>query len=163
MLNKLRKVFNSEQQEEVMETNQTQTEASVPYAEMAALRTSYMSQQTELQAMLAAKQALEAELKGFKEAAQVALEQVKAVKMAARKAAVEASLGTEKSVAVLAATESLDDAQFESIVSAMATTLTKEADTSLFKEVGVDAKADASKAETESLEMQMLIKQHSVK
>lgn len=68
-----------------------------------------------------------------------------ATKQAARKLAVEVAVGTAKADALYAATASLEDAAFDAVMAAMATTATAEANTQLFNEVGVDAEASASK------------------
>jgi hypothetical protein len=64
-------------------------------------------------------------------------------RLSARKEKVEMAVGTEKASALLAATESLDDAQFEAIVEAMKTTLKTEAEKNpMFQEVGMAGEAD---------------------
>lgn len=83
-----------------------------------------------------------------------------AAKLAARKEKIVAAIGTEKSDALMTATEGLDDAQFNAVVSAMAGSVEAEAKTDLFKEVGVTADADASKVTEESAEMQILKKKY---
>jgi GTP cyclohydrolase III len=72
------------------------------------------------------------------------------LKLAARKEKVVASLGTERADALLKVTEGMDDAAFEAVVSALGVSAAVEAASPLFKEVGVDAKADATKVREES-------------
>lgn len=79
------------------------------------------------------------------EGAQAALvADAKAKVLAARKEKIVAAVGTGKADALLTATESLEDAAFNAVVSAMAGSVDAEANTNLFKEVGVDAQADAT-------------------
>lgn len=83
-----------------------------------------------------------------------------AAKLAARKAAVEAAIGTEKADALLLATQGLEDAAFDNVVSALVGSVDAEAKTDLFQEVGVTAEADASKIVAESAEMRILKQQY---
>lgn len=73
-----------------------------------------------------------------------AVADAEAKRLTARKEKVEAAVGTEKSVALLAATEALDDAAFEAVVSALGTSLDAEAQSKLFNEQGADVQADKS-------------------
>jgi hypothetical protein len=66
------------------------------------------------------------------------------VKTAARKLAVVNAVGTVKADALMAATASLEDSAFDAVMAAMTTTAAAEADTALFKEVGVDAEASTT-------------------
>lgn len=99
---------------------------------------------------LANVQAQFAELTSKYEAAQAALNAIEAEKaalvadaaakkLAARKERIEMAVGTEKAPALLAATEKLEDEQFEAIVGAMAASFEVEASSKMFKEVGVTA------------------------
>lgn len=101
------------------------------------------------------------------EAAQAALEEIEAAKAAliaeaaqakmnARKAQIEATLGTDKAEAVLKATENLEDAAFDVVLSAFVKSLEVESQGTLFTEQGVAAEVDASKVAVESLEMQII-------
>lgn len=93
-----------------------------------------------------------------------ALAEVKAVKMAARKAVVVANIGEEKADAFLAATEMLEDTAFDAVTGALAGSMKAEAESVLFKEVGVEAKVDATaEAVTESAEMTILKKKYKAK
>lgn len=80
----------------------------------------------------------------------------KETKAAARKTAVVAAVGEAKAEALLLATETLDDAAFEAVTQALVGKAAAEASTPLFKEVGVEAQADASQATEESAEMRLL-------
>jgi hypothetical protein len=66
------------------------------------------------------------------------------VKLADRKSKVEAAVGTAKAESVMAAVAGLDDGAFATVLSAMTTSTTTEASTSLFVEQGVDASADVA-------------------
>lgn len=71
-----------------------------------------------------------------------ALAQAVADKAQARREKVEAALGTDKADEVLAATQSLDDASFESIVTAFALSFDKEAKSPAFQEKGLTAQTE---------------------
>lgn len=73
-----------------------------------------------------------------------------ATKLAARNAAVVAALGTDKAEAFMAATGALPDAQFESVMAALAVTSANEANSAAFKDVGVDASANVDALVAES-------------
>lgn len=83
-------------------------------------------------------------------------------RLQARKEAIEASVGTDKADALLAATDSLDDVAFKAVVGAMAMSFEKEASSQLFKEVGVAGSVDA-KAVEESPEMKALKVKYAAK
>jgi hypothetical protein len=106
---------------------------------------------------LTAAQVIVDEVNAAKAAAQA---EAHALKMAARKAAVVAAVGEAKATAFLAATESLDDAAFEAVAAALTGTVAAEANSALFKEVGVDGQVDASKP-AESQEMKILKKKYA--
>jgi hypothetical protein len=95
-----------------------------------------------------------AELTAFAEAAtEFQAAQAKAAldaKTAVRKLAVVEAVGTVKADALMAATASLEDGAFNAVMAAMKTTTDTEAETALFKEVGVDATADTSKLAADS-------------
>lgn len=82
-----------------------------------------------------------------------------AAKAAARKQLVEAAIGTEKAAGLLAATENLDDAGFEAVVSALTGSVEAEAKTAMFTEVGQSGEVNASAvvaAAEESTTMKLL-------
>jgi hypothetical protein len=79
-----------------------------------------------------------------------------AAKFTARKEKVVLAIGTEKADGLMLATQGLDDVAFEAVVSALAGSVDAEAETSLFKEVGVQASADTTKIVAESSEMKLI-------
>lgn len=80
-------------------------------------------------------------LKEIEEAKAAAEKQALETKLAIRREKIVAAIGTDKADGLMAATEGLDDAGFDAIVSALAGSVKAEANTELFKEAGVDAKA----------------------
>ena len=104
--------------------NETLVASQSQFAELTA---KFEAAQTQLADIAAAKAALEVE--------------AKQAKLTARKEKVEASIGTANAAAVLAATEGLEDAQFEAIVGAMAKSFETEASSNMFTETGVAAEA----------------------
>lgn len=66
-------------------------------------------------------------------------------KMDARKVKIVAAVGTENADKLMSATAGLEDAQFDAVLAVAGVSSKVEAQTAPFKEVGVDAKADASK------------------
>lgn len=90
------------------------------------------------------------------------LEQIEEQRANARKEKIVAAIGTEKAGALFEATEGLDDAAFEAVVSALVGSVEVETKSELFKEVGVAAQADATKVE-ESAEMRLLKQKYGAK
>jgi hypothetical protein len=118
------------------------------------------------QELASAKAALEAAntaLAGFAEARAKAEADAKTAKMAARKATVVDVIGDLKADAFLAATENLDDGAFDAVASALTGRAADEAASKLFREVGVDAQADATNTATESAEARILRAQYAAK
>jgi len=126
------------------------TDASADLVAQLATSTSAL---TELQASFA-------ELTTKFEAAQAALSIVENEKkelatkaaearLVARKEKIVAAVGTSQADALMAAVGGLEDAQFNAVVSAMATSREAEAQTEAFQEVGVSGNADASKVAVE--------------
>lgn len=122
-------------------------------ADLVAQLASSTSALTELQAAFA-------ELTTKFEAAQAALAVVENEKkelatkaaearLVARKEKIVAAVGTSQADALMAAVGGLEDAQFNAVVSAMATSREAEAKTEAFQEVGVSGNADASKLAVE--------------
>jgi hypothetical protein len=70
-------------------------------------------------------------------------------RLVARKEKIVAAVGTSQADALMAAVGGLEDAQFNAVVSAMATSREAEANTEAFQEIGVSANADASKVAVE--------------
>ncbi len=87
---------------------------------------------------------------------------VHAAKMASRKEKVVLAVGTVKADSLMAAMAEMSDATFDAVTAAMTTTATAEAQSPLFKEVGVDGSADPAKlaAEAENGVMQYLKAQY---
>lgn len=101
----------------------------------------------DLESVKAATEAMKAEYEAKLSAYAAAEEQAKAdalaAKMDARRKDVEAKMGTEKAAAFLSATEGMDDEKVDSFLQIFATNATAEANSEMFKEVGVETKADA--------------------
>lgn len=68
--------------------------------------------------------------------------------LATRKAKLDAAVGTEKSTAAFEALKGLEDAAFNAVVTAMATSVEVEAQSELFKEAGVAGDAEPAKQMT---------------
>lgn len=173
MLKALMKAAGIKQEEKPVEAAAEPTQeltlvvdTSAVQAELDGLRAEFESFKETAEQMVAVAEAQVAELKAALDAANAALAAAEvekidaeaaaeAQRLAARKEKVEAAIGTEKAAGLLAATENLDDAAFEAVVSALAGSIEAEAKTSLFKETGVAAEADAAQVE-ESETMRIL-------
>lgn len=132
-------------------------------AELSALKVSFAEQSSQLTALLSQLEEAKAALAEV-EAAKASLETDKLAKqLAARKQRVEMAIGTEKAPALLAATENLEDAQFEAIVGAMAASFENESKSQMFQEVGVSAEVDPTKTVEESAEMRALKQKYQAK
>lgn len=130
-----------------LEQNEALVAATAALAELAG---KFEELSTKFEAATAALAAIEAEKADM-------IAQAVAAKAAARKEKVEAAIGTEKAAGLLLATNGLDDAAFDAVVSALTGSVEVEAKTDLFKEVGVTAEVDAAKVgEEESKEMKLL-------
>lgn len=151
MLDHLKRFFNSSEKEPEMA--QEETQAAVLAVDQSAELQLALASQVEAFAEL---QNSHKELTAKFEQAQAALAvieaekaslvaQAAATKLEARKASVVAAIGTEKAAAMLEATSSLGDEQFEAVVGALTTSLEVEAQSMMFKEVGVSGEVDASK------------------
>lgn len=134
-----------EQQKE--ETMNVEEKAHVELASHEAVVAELAAMKTEMASFKAAADAMKAEYEEKLSAYAAAEEKAKAdaiaVKMAARKKTVEAAMGTEKAGAFMAATENMDDTTFESLCAVFASNAAAEASSEMFKEVGVETKADA--------------------
>lgn len=134
-----------EQQKE--ETMTVEDKAHVELASHEAVVAELAAMKVEMASFKAAADAMKAEYEEKLAAYAAAEAQAKAdaiaVKLAARRSAAEAVMGTEKATAFLAATENMDDATFESLRSVFVTAATAEASSEMFKEVGVETKAEA--------------------
>lgn len=160
--------------EQVTETLTLTVDTSAVQAELDSMKAQLESVSADFGTKLAEAEGKIAEMTALLEAAQAELAAVAAekavmvanaltVKLAARKEKIVASIGTEKADALMAATEGLDDAAFEAVVSAMAGSVEAEANTDLFKEVGVTAEADAAKVIEKSEEMKLLESKYGAK
>jgi peptidoglycan hydrolase CwlO-like protein len=89
-------------------------------------------------------------LAGAEEYNKVMAEKALAEKLAARKQMIVDVIGEAKADATFDAVKSLDDAAFESVVSAFAASLEIEADSPMFKEAGVSASADVNAVSKEA-------------
>ena len=155
MLKHLQKIFNAgktaTQEEVVMAQDQVQADLSVVTntAEMSALVAQLASQSETLLSI----QSQFAELTSKYETAQAALSEIeaakaalvaeaKSAKLSARKEKIVLTVGTDKADALLTATENLEDAQFEAVVAAMASSFEAEAKSKLFVEAGVAAEME---------------------
>jgi hypothetical protein len=165
MLNHLKKYFSTQVEQPTAQADiekevvnmTTATEQPIAAentsADLVAQLASSTSALTELQAAFA-------ELTTKFEAAQAALAVVENEKkelatkaaearLVARKEKIVAAVGTSQADALMAAVGGLEDAQFNAVVSAMATSREAEAKTEAFQEVGVSGNADASKLAVE--------------
>lgn len=171
MIKTIKKIFSGEKgSEEMKKKEETQAELAVDSelaAQLEQAQESLASQAADMQALTEMVEELSAKF----EQAQAALavsEQTKAdlivdaktKQFEARKAVVEAAVGTGKADALMLATEQLDDAQFNAIVSAMAMSFDNESKSLMFKEVGVSASTDATEVQEESAEMKLLKAKH---
>lgn len=150
MLNKLKKYFNDKKEPE-MEQEDTQADLVelIEDEQLATANEALASTEATLKEMSDKIAELSAKLEqataalAATESAKAALEaEAKAKRFAARKEKVEAAIGeNEKAEKLLAATEQMEDAQFEAVVSALAGSVEQEAKSEMFKEVGVAAEA----------------------
>ena len=158
MMNALKKVFNnSAKATDIAEVEQQMEslEMSKPVADIAQLEAlasslsaaeASMASQAVVLAELTSKfDSVVAELSSVKEAKAQLEATMKAAKFATRKEKIEMVVGTSKADALFAATEALEDAQFEAVIGAMTVNLEAEAKTPAFQEQGVGHGVDASK------------------
>jgi hypothetical protein len=157
--------------EKVIETLTLHVDTTEMQAVVADLQAQVDAIKADLGAQLETAVASLAEMSGKYEVAQAALAAIEAekaalvadqvaAKLASRREQIEAAIGTEKAAGLMAATEGLEDVQFNAVISALAGSVNAEASTSLFTEVGVTAEADASKIVEESAEMRILRQQY---
>lgn len=124
--------------EQVTELNTQLSELSTKFAEAESVNLALTEQVAQLASQLSEAQAKVAELSSKLEADVATAAQAK---LDARKAKLESTVGTVKAEEVFTALSSLDDTQFNAVVSAMETNLQAEADSPTFKEQGVEAAA----------------------
>ena len=154
----------------VVNTTETLTlvvDASAVETELSVMRTEIEAAVATLTGELATTVAALAEMTTKYEAAHTALNmyiaekadlavKAEAAKFTARKEKVVSAIGTEKADGLMLATQGLDDAAFDAVVSALAGSVDVEASKDLFTEVGVSASADTTKIVAESPEMKIL-------
>ena len=149
-------------------------DASDLTAELSQMRTEFETGIAALTADFQGAQSALAEMTANFEAAQAALNaltaekadmavKAEAAKFAVRKEKVVSAIGTEKADGLMLATQGLDDAAFDAVVSALAGSVDAEAKTGLFKEVGVNAEADTTKIVAESSVMKLIKQKKSTR
>lgn len=153
MIKNFKRFFTTKEKEPVMAQEETQAPvlAVDNTAELATALASLASQAeaiAELTSKYESAQAALAEIEAAKSA--LIAEQI-AAKLAARKEKVETVIGTAKAPALLSATESLDDAAFEAVVSAIQGSVEQESKSELFREVGASGSADALNVEEDAV------------
>jgi len=111
------------------------TELSALAAKLATFEADKATLEAALSTAIEHSQALEA-------AAKEAADKQLADKLEARKAQLESIVGTEKAATTFEAIKGLDDTVFAAVVTAMATSVEVEANSTLFKETGVSGEAE---------------------
>lgn len=157
MLDALKKklgVLPEQQKEDEMKDNQSAisaeqyeaavAEAQTAQAELATLKASFDEQAAVMASMKEQLEAAQATLAANAEAQAKAEADAKQAKLDARMASLKAAVGDEKAAEVFEATKELNDTAFAAIRSAMETTAKAEAESPMFKEVGVETKAEAN-------------------
>lgn len=167
MLDALMKKLNIGTKEDAEAATEVATETLTVTVDTTTLQAELDAIKAEFGTQLEQATAALAEMTSKFEAAQAALAAVEAekaemlakaaeAKLTARKEKVVAAIGTDKADALMAATVDMDDAQFTTVVSALAGSVEAEAKTDLFVEQGVAAEADAAKVVEESPEMKII-------
>lgn len=147
-----KKFFSGEKGSEEMKENPSQASTPAVDKELAAQLTQAQATLATQSEELAALTKMVGELSAKFEQTNAALEASEATKaalvaeatakrLATRKEAIVAAVGTSKADSLMAATESLDDTQFNAIVGAMAASFEAEAKSKMFTEAGVAAEA----------------------
>lgn len=164
MLKQLQKIFNTAavaDKEEVDMSVASQVEASADVAaELSKATEALAASASAMEQVMADFEQLKAELEILKSEKQLAVKVEKEKKLSVRMSTIKAAIGDEKAPALLAATEDLEDSQFEAVVSAMSMSVDKESKSQLFSEVGVDVESDASSVVEKSAIMVALEKQY---
>src|SRR5687768_14996995 len=170
MLEKFKKLMGSEEPKPeaatttlavTLDATALQAELGEMKAQFEAVANAFAEANEKLASMSADLEAAKAALAAVEGDKAEMIAQAAAAKLAVRKDKVVAAIGTEKADGLMAATENLDDAAFEAVVSALAGSVEVEANSSLFKEQGVDAQVDAAKVEEESEEKRLLKQKYS--
>jgi peptidoglycan hydrolase CwlO-like protein len=158
MLQRITKLFNKKEDIEMKdEKAETTLSLQVDSAALEKLQADFEAFKAEANALIAQADADNTELKKQVQVLQSEKSQMiaeaTAKKLADRKAKVEAAIGeNEKVEKLLAATEAMEDAAFEAIVSALNTSAETEAKSEMFTEKGVAATADASKIDVDPVQ-----------
>lgn len=153
MLEKIQKYFKQEEKVE-MATETMQVQVEMP-AEMVAEITELKASFAQVSEVLATKEAALAEMATKLEQAEAALATIAAekevVEAAAKQAVKDArmsklveAVGDVQASALMTATEGMEDAAFEKIVTALTVNIDKEANSEMFNETGVDAQPKAA-------------------
>lgn len=149
MLKSLQKYFNpasAEKQEEVTEMTTQEDQAALAAdktavaeltANLASVTEAMATMQVELADVKAKYEAAQAALNASEAAKTLLAEQAAKARLEARTAAITEAVGTSQLESLLAATDSMDDAQFNIIVGAMAKSFENEAKSAMFQEAGL--------------------------
>lgn len=133
-------------------------------AEANGVAEAYSTQVNELTAQLASVSdlvaSLQAQLDEAKAAQATAAEQAAVAKAEARKQKIVAAVGEDKAPGLIAATESMEDAQFDAVMAALGVAADAEAKSPLFNEIGVSAETTVAPTSGESEEMKILKARH---
>lgn len=149
--------------EQVVETLTLAVDASAIQAELASVQEQLTGLVSALTEMTAKYEGAHAALTALTAEKELLLAAQAAAKMTARMGKIEAAIGTEKAAGLMAATEGLEDAAFEAVVSALAGSVDAEAKTGMFQEVGATGQPDAAKIVEESAEMKILKQKYGAK
>lgn len=153
MLDNLKKYFKQEEKVD-MTTETNQAEMSVITAELSELKATFAQVSEALATAQAEKEGVVAQLEAANAAlAAIAAEKeaveaaVKQAKMDARMSKLVETVGDAKAAALMAATGEMEDAAFDAVVAALSVNMDKEANSEMFQETGVDAKAKPQEEE----------------
>ena len=158
---------------EATETITSVVDTSAVVSELSVMRTDFEADIAKLMVDIGSAQVALSKMTANFEAAQAALNAVtaekaemivktEAAKFAARKEKVVLAIGSsEKSEALMLATQDLNDVSFDAVVKALAGSVDAEASSSLFTEVGVSANVDTTKIVGESSVMKLINKKNN--
>lgn len=99
---------------------------------------------------------LQAALDAVAQENELALKAAQEAALQVRREKIEAVVGTDKSAALMAATQNMSDADFETVLGTMEFSAKQESKSKLFSEAGVSAEVDASTVNEETEEMKQL-------
>lgn len=160
MKDTLKRFFKVAEKEEEMNKEDT-SEAmqdvveAVVNEELTTLKKSFEAQTEQLTAALENLAKAQEQLQAIEAVKAQAEAEAKKAKMQSRLDSVVDIIGTEKAESIIGATESLDDSAFAAVASALKVGTEKEANSEMFKEVGVAADVAASVV-GESLEIKKI-------